>query len=83
MASGHGQIMDFLRDEEVVKTLNEAFTAFGKFLPKQLFLTLDTGNKNPKEIGAEVLQFINSQPDNVLDDVPDFMKYAQDLIKNI
>lgn len=82
LASGHGRIIDFLRDKKVIKALNEAFSAFGEFLPKQLFLTLDTGSKNPKEIGAEVLQFIKSQPENVADNIPNFIKYAQSLIKD-
>lgn len=80
LASGHGRIIDFLREEDVIRALNEAFSAFGRFLPKQLFLTLDTNNKNPEEIGAEVLQFIKDQPIDVLDSVPDFVKYAQSLV---
>ena len=81
LAKGHGRIIDFLRDEKVIKSLNEAFSAFGKLLPNQLFLTLDTGNKNPKEIGTVVLQFIKGQPGNVDENLPNFIKYAQTLIK--
>ncbi len=81
IASGHGRIMDFLRDEEVAKALNEAFAAFGKFLPEQLFLTLDTGNKNPDEIGAEVLQFIKGQTEEGPENTPDFIQYAHSLLK--
>ena len=79
LAAGHGRIMDFLREEEVIRTLNEAFAAFGSFLPEQLFLTLDTSNKSPEEISTEVLQFIKNQPTNVLDHVPDFISYAKSL----
>jgi len=82
LASGHGRIIDFLQDGNVIKTLNEVFKAFGDFLPKQLFLTLDTGNKNPQEVGAEVLQFIKGQPADVMDNVPNFVEYANSLIKN-
>lgn len=81
LSAGHGRIMDFLRDEEVIKSLNEAFATFGKFLPEQLFLTLDTGNKSPKEIGAEVLQFIHNQPVDVLNNAPDFVRYANSLVE--
>lgn len=80
LASGHKRIIDFLQDQEVARTLNEAFSSFGKFLPNQLFLTLDTGNKNPQEVAAEVLQFIKNQPADVLDNIPDFVKYAQSLL---
>ena len=80
LSTGHGKIMDFLQDEEVIKTLNEAFAAFGKFLPEQLFLTLDTGNKDPEEVGAEVLQFIKGQSPSVLDDSLSFVDYANSLI---
>lgn len=79
LATGHDRIIDFLKNENVIKSLNESFAAFGEFLPPQLFLTLDTGNKNPQEIGAEVLQFIKGQPKNVLDNIPDFIKYAQSI----
>ena len=79
LAAGRGRIMDFLKNEDVIRILNESFTAFGEFLPPQLFLTLDTGNKNPQEIGAEVLQFIKGQPIDVLQHQPDFMKYARSL----
>lgn len=82
LAAGRGQIINFLQDEGVIKTLNEAFEAFESFLPKQLFLTLDTGNKNPQEVGAEVLQFIKGQPIDVLNDAPNFAEYANSLIKN-
>lgn len=78
---GHGRIIDFLRDPKVVEALNKAFAAFGKFLPEQLFLTLDTGNRTPNEIAIEILQFIDRQPNNVLENKPDFLAYAESLIK--
>ena len=80
LSAGHGKIMDFLQDEGVIKALNEAFATFGKFLSKQLFLTLDTGNKDPEEVGTEVLQFIKGQSDNVLADILNFIDYANSLV---
>lgn len=77
---GKNKIISFLQDSEVIKTLKEAFDSFGEFLPEQLFLTLDTGNKKPDEVGAEVIQFIKDQPSDIENHVPDFMKYAQSLI---
>ena len=81
IAGGHSRILDFLKDKEVIKALNEAFESFSEYLPEQLFLALDTGNKKPDEVGAEVLQFIKDQPKDVLDNVPDFIEYANSLIK--
>lgn len=78
---GRGKIMDFLKDKDVIKSLNEAFGAFGEYLPKQLFLTLQTDNKKPEEVGAEVLQFIIKQPLDVTEKTPDFLKYAESLMQ--
>ncbi len=80
IAKGHRNILDFLKNNEVIGSLNEAFRVFGDHLPEQLFLTLSTGNKNPNEVGAEVLQFIKDQPKDILDNVPDFIAYANSLI---
>lgn len=78
---GHGKILDFLKDPEVIKNLNFAFNAFGESLPKQLFLTLDSGGKNPEQVAWDVLQFIKEQPEEVKTKLPDFVKYAESLLK--
>lgn len=80
LASGQGKVMDFLQDEDVIKALNEAFVTFGDFLPEQLFLTLDTGNKDPNQVGAEVFQFIKGQAEGVSNSMPDFIEYARSLV---
>lgn len=80
LKKGKGEIMEFLRDDNVIKSLNDAFTAFGDCLPKQLFLTLNTDNKDPDEVGAAVLQFITKQNDDVENFVPNFIVYAENLI---
>lgn len=77
---GGMEVMDFLRDEDVIKSLNEAFAAFENFLPTQLFLTLETSNKRSDEICAEVLQFIGGQDDAVPDNIPDFLSFARSLL---
>lgn len=79
--NGHGKIMEFLRDPGVIASLNEAFAAFENNVSSQLFLTLDTGNRLPNEVALEILQFINNQPENILESKPDFLSYAQSLIK--
>lgn len=81
ISSGGVKIIDFLRDENVIKSLNEVFLAFGKYLPDQFFLTLETSNKNPNEACAEVLQFIKDQNDDVLNEIPDFLSFAESLTK--
>ena len=74
------KIINFLKDENVIKSLNESFAAFANYLPNQLFLTLETNNKYPNEICAEVLQFIKGQDDNVSDNIPDFLSFAKSLL---
>ena len=78
---GGVKVFEFLRDKSVIKTLNETFALFGKSLPAQLFLTLETGNKNPDEVCAEVLQFIAGQDDDTADNIPDFLTFAESLLK--
>ncbi len=82
LAKGKGDIMSFLKNREVVKSLNEAFELYGEILPEQLFLALKTDGKTPDEVGAYLLQFIRNQKDDVEGHVPDFVKYAEKLIKN-
>lgn len=80
--SGGGiKIIEFLRDENVIKSLNEVFAAFGEHLPDQFFLTLETGNKSTDEVCAEVLQFIKGQDNNVLNEIPNFLSFAESLTK--
>ncbi|MCX6808990.1 MAG: hypothetical protein NTW50_05005 [Candidatus Berkelbacteria bacterium] len=78
--SGKGRIIDFLRDPGVISSLNEAFAVFGKSASEQFFLTLDTGNKSPDKVALEILQFISNQQENI-ESQPDFLSYAQSLIK--
>jgi hypothetical protein len=80
LKKGKGEIIEFLRDDEVIKSLNDAFIAFGDSLPEQLFLTLNTDNNDPDEVGAAVLQFIAGQSDEIEKFVPDFIAYAENLI---
>lgn len=80
LASGKGDVINFLRDEEVIKTLKDAFAAFGDYLPKQLFLTLETDSLDPGAVATTVLQFIANQSDAVEETVPDFVAYAENLI---
>lgn len=78
---GGVKVFDFLRDRDVIKSLNEIFSLFGKTLPEQLFLALETDKKNPEEVCAEVLQFITRQDDSVVNNIPDYMAFAQSLMK--
>lgn len=82
LAKGKGDIMAFLRDEDVIKNLNETFKLYGEMLPKQLFLSLNTDGKTPDEVGAYLLQFIKDQEEETEDHIPDFVSYAEKLIKN-
>ncbi|MFW6025484.1 MAG: hypothetical protein ACOCRX_04010 [Candidatus Woesearchaeota archaeon] len=82
LAKGKGDIMSFLKDEKVIKNLNEAFKTYGEILPEQLFLSLKTDGKTPDEVGAYLLQFIRNQKEDVEDHIPDFVEYAETLIKN-
>lgn len=77
--AGHGKVIDFLRDDSVIKTINEFFMAFGKELPPDLYLVLDTGVRGKEEIAAEAIKFIKEQTSiqNV-----DFVKFVEDRIKN-
>lgn len=77
---GKGEIIEFLRDEGVIKSLNEAFKLYGQILPNQLFLSLSTDGKTPEEVGAYLLQFIKNQEKDVEKHVPDFVAYAEKLI---
>lgn len=83
LSKGKGEIMEFLKDEEVIKNLNDAFKMFGEMLPKQLFLSLNTDGKTNEEVGAYILQFIKGQEENVEDHIPDFVAYAEKLIKKL
>ena len=80
LSNGNGEIIDFLKDTDVIKNINYAFNAFGDFLPKQLFLTLNTDNKSTEEVGAIVLQFITNQDESAENFIPDFVSYAEKLI---
>jgi len=80
-AQGHSKILDFLKDREVIETMNGTFKMFRGYLPKQFFIILDTGNKKPQEVGADVLQFITNQPKDVLEHKLDFISFAHSLIK--
>jgi len=80
LSMGRGEIMEFLRDIEVIKTINTAFQSFGKHLPEQMFLTLQTDNKGPEEVSANILQFVTAQTAEVEHDIPNFISYAKSLI---
>lgn len=80
LTRGHHKILDFLSARETRQALNEAFATFGDYLPEQLFLTLDTGDKEPHAVAAEVLQFIKNQPDNASEHRLDFIQYAEQLL---
>ncbi len=80
LSKGKGEIIEFLRDEGVIKSLNEAFKLYGQILPNQLFLSLSTDGKTPEEVGAYLLQFIKNQEKDVEENVPDFVAYAEKLM---
>ncbi|MCD4761411.1 hypothetical protein K8R32_00440 [bacterium] len=82
LSKGKGNIMAFLRDEDVSKNLNETFKLYGEMLPKQLFLSLNTDGKTLDEVGAYLLQFIKDQEEETEDHIPDFVSYAKKLIEN-
>jgi hypothetical protein len=82
LAKGKGDIMSFFKNREVIKNLNEAFKVYGDMLPGQLFLTLKTDGKTPNEVGVYLLQFIRNQKDDIDEHIPDFVEYAEKLIKN-
>lgn len=78
--NGGIKVFDFLRDKDVIESLNDTFALFGEGLPKQLFLTLETDHKNPDDVCAEVLQFIRGQTSEVSDNIPDFLSFAKSLL---
>jgi len=81
LLKGKGDIMEFLKDENVVKNLNEAFSVYRDMLPEQLFLSLSTDGKTPDEVGAYLLQFIKDQDEEKIVNIPDYVAYAEKLIK--
>ncbi len=82
LLKGHGDIISFLKDPDVVRNLNEAFELYGKSLPEQLFLSLKTDGETPEEVGAMILQFIRNQGQEVEGHIPDFVEYAENLLMN-
>ncbi|MDO8570315.1 MAG: hypothetical protein Q7R97_01900 [Candidatus Daviesbacteria bacterium] len=76
---GKGPIIKFLQDENVRSDIDYAFKLFGDFLPDHYYLLCDTDNKDPKEISASVLQFINEQKNVFNADPPNYVSYAEKL----
>lgn len=80
LSKGKGQIMAFLQDPEVIKSLNLSFEAIAGVVPPQFFLELTVDNHNPKEVARTVLQFIAGQPQTAGRDPLDIIGYAQKLL---